>query len=250
MAQTKTKGTKEKMIRYIFFAICQLFCVGSLVYFSVTGTLSQALICALSVGCLCLPDLAERLFKMKIGLPMYLFVLAYAVCPTLGHAYKFYYLIPWWDTLLHTVGGVVFAVLGAYLPKIILKKEDVSVLLCALTGLLFSVFVAVVWEIIEYTADSLFFTDMQQDTFVHSIYSYLIGDKLGEIGAIGGITSVTVNGVTLDAYIDVGLIDTMTDVIFETLGALAYAVVYLIDKGKRVSIKYINRKENETPTSS
>ena len=69
MEQTQTKVTKEKMIRYIFSAICQLFCIGSLVYFSAKGMLSQALICVLSILCLCLPDLAERLFKMKIGLP-------------------------------------------------------------------------------------------------------------------------------------------------------------------------------------
>lgn len=245
MEKTKIQWTKVKIARLCAFCVCQAFSLVSLVYFALTGTLSQALICVLSVLCLCLPDLAERLFKMKIALPLYLFVLAYAICPMLGHAYKFYYHIPWWDTLLHTVGGVVFAIFGAYLPKVFLKKNEVSVLLCAALGLFFSISVSAVWEIIEYAADMLLHTDMQQDTIVSSLYSYLIGDTIGEIGAIEEIYGVTVNGVPLKGYIDLGVIDTMTDVIFETLGALAYFIVYLIDKGKRTAFTYLGKPQIE-----
>ena len=243
MEKTKTEWTKVKITRLCAFCACQAFSLVSLVYFAIAGMLSQTLICLLSVICLCLPDLLERLFKMKVALPLYLFVLAYAICPMLGHAYKFYYRIAWWDTLLHTVGGVVFAIFGAYLPKVFLKKNDVNLLLCAAFGLFFSISVSAVWEIIEYAADSLLHTDMQQDTIVSSLYSYLIGDKVGEIGAIETIYGVTVNGVPMQGYIDVGLIDTMTDVIFETLGALAYCIVYLIDKGKRTALAYLGKPQ-------
>ena len=243
MEKTKTEWTKGKIARLCAFCACQAFSLISLVYFAVTGKLSQTLVCALSVACLCLPDLAQRLFKMKIALPLYLFTLAYAICPMLGHAYKFYYYIPWWDTLLHTVGGVVFAIFGAYLPKVFLKKNEVSVLLCAALGLFFSISVSALWEVVEYSVDMLFHTDMQQDTIVSSLYSYLIGDTLGEIGAIEEIYGVTVNGVKLQGYIDLGIIDTMTDVIFETLGALAYFTVYLIDKGKHTGFTYLGKTE-------
>ena len=241
--QGTQKITKEKIARYAVFGVCQLFSVFSFIYFLITGKPSEAFAGALSVAFVCLPYLAEKLFKMQIALPMYAFILLYAVCPMLGHSYKFYYFIPWWDTLLHTVGGVVFAVFGAFLPKTILKKERVSIWLCALFGLFFSVSVSAFWEIIEYTADSLFLTDMQQDTFVHAVYSHLLGDELGGMGRIEEIFLVTVNGTKLEGYIDLGIIDTMTDIIFETLGALVYAVFYLIDKGKHISFRYIGRTQ-------
>ena len=245
MERAQKGRNMDKITRYTLFIALQLFSLFSVVYFSITGKPSQVFLGVLSILFLCLPALAQKLFKMQIGLPMYAFILLYAVCPMLGHSYKFYYLLPWWDTFLHTVGGVVFAVFGAYLPRCILKKQQVSVALCVLAGVCFSISISVIWEIIEYIADSFFNTDMQQDTFVYSLRSYLLGDKLGVIGEIGEVTSVTVNGTLLQGYIDIGLIDTMTDIIFETLGAVVYAIIYCIDKGKRFAFRYIGETKNE-----
>ncbi len=242
----KERITKEQIVRYAVFGVCELFSTFSFVYFLITGKPSEAFTSLLSVLFVCLPYIAEKLFKMQIALPVYAFILLYALSHMLGHSYKFYYLLPWWDTLLHTVGGVVFAVFGAFLPKAILKKERVNIWLCALFGLFFSVTVSAFWEIIEYTADRLFFSDMQQDTFVSAVYSHLLSDELGGLGKIEEIFLVTVNGTKLEGYIDLGLIDTMTDIIFETLGAFAYTVFYLLDKGKHSSFRYIGKTQPPT----
>ena len=49
--------------------------------------------------------------------------------------------------------------------------------------------------------------DMQDDTIIHGLTSYLLGDSLGMTGSILNIQSVSVNGVRLpvDGYIDIGL---------------------------------------------
>lgn len=52
------------------------------------------------------------------------------------------------------------------------------------------------------------------------------------IGSIDQIDSVIVNGEPLEGYIDIGLIDTMGDMMIETVGAAAYAVVFALDKGR------------------
>ena len=235
---------KEKIIRLCAFIACEAFCFVSLIYFSLIAFsgISKILICLLSAFCVCAPKLAEKTFKFHVATPVYIFVLLYAICPTLGHAYKFYYKIEWWDTLLHVTGGVVFALLGAYLPKLFGEKAGNNVILCALFGFFFSVFISVAWEIYEYSSDVLFGTDMQQDTWIESIRSYLLGGSVGELGAIGEIESVVINGTTMKGYLDIGLIDTMTDMIVETLGALAYSVIYIFDKGKYSGLKPIESK--------
>lgn len=237
--------TKDNIFRLTLLCACLLFSVVSLIVFAITATISQALICVLSILCLCLPDLAQRFLKLKIATPLYAFILLYAICPMLGHAYKFYYLIPWWDTLLHAFGGVVFAIFGAYLPRIFDKKHEPSLLMCAAFGFFFSVAIAGLWEFVEYGCDVFLGTDMQQDTIVGAIHSYLIGGEAGVIGHIPNIESVLVNGEALAGYIDLGVIDTMTDMIFETLGALLYTVVLFIDKGKRCTLRPAELPETE-----
>ena len=61
---------------------------------------------------------------------------------------------------------------------------------------------------------------------------YDLGDAAGVIGSIDQIDSVIVNGEPLEGYIDMGLIDTMGDMMIETAGAAAYAVVFALDKGR------------------
>jgi hypothetical protein len=140
----------------------------------------------------------------------------------------------WWDDLLHCFGGVVFAMFGAYLPKVINKKAPVSLALCALFGLVFSIAVSGVWEFIEFGTDCLFGTDMQKDVLVGGRNSYLLGKLLGlpidQTANVGG--GSVVGGVAIDGYLDIGLMDTMFDMLIESAGALVYAVIYAVGKGK------------------
>lgn len=97
---------------------------------------------------------------------------------------------------------------------------------------LFSISVSALWEFYEYGMDRWFGTDMQRDTLVTAIHSYDLGDAAGVIGSIDQIDSVIVNGVALEGYIDIGLIDTMGDMMIETAGAVVYAVVFVLDRGR------------------
>lgn len=239
------KMKNDKTLRYVCLAICELFCVFSIVYAIVcTQEFSKATICLLSVLCLLAPEFAERVFKMHVPTPLYLFVLVYALCPTLGHTYQFYAIIPWWDTLLHATGGVVFAIFGAYLPKLLQKDGKCNLLVCAIFGLLFSMSVAVVWEIIEFSSDQIFNSDMQQDTIINGFNSYALGNGL-EIRHVydsGEIVKTVLYGQNdeilweIAGYIDTGILDTMEDMIWETVGAVVYTVALLADKGRHLAL--------------
>ncbi|MBQ8685521.1 MAG: hypothetical protein IJ514_05080 [Clostridia bacterium] len=249
------KMDKETLVRVCAFAAFQAFNLFSVIYFTVklirgTGLVTQLLYSFASVLFVCVPDIAQRLFKFRIATPMYIFILAYAVCPLLGHSYDFYYNVLWWDKLLHITGGVVFALFGAYLPKLITKDESCNMWICIFFGVCFSVSVAVLWEFFEFAMDTFFHTDMQKDTLVSSVYSYkfneAIGGKLSTILNIEEVVTVVNGEYVIDGYIDLGRIDSMLDLLVETLGALVYAVAYAIDKGVHTSFHMLADKKAES----
>lgn len=86
---------------------------------------------------------------------------------------------------------------------------------------------------------------MQRDTLVSAIHSYDLGSATGVIGSIDSIESVVVNGVPLEGYIDIGLIDTMGDMMIETFGAVVYAVVFALDKGRHPAFTRVGAARRE-----
>ena len=104
----------------------------------------------------------------------------------------------------------------------------------AIFALCFSMAVSVIWEFCEYSADRFLGMDMQDDVVVDHINSYLLDDGIGVAGSIENIEEVIVNGQKLPVvgYIDIGLNDTVWDMMLETVGAIVVAVAYVISKGK------------------
>ncbi len=228
----------EKWIKLGATALCECFTVFTVITLFAGGEPDRL---ALAFGTLllaALPLLLEKLFCCRLCLPVYIFALVYAIGPMLGHCWKLYYTIVVWDKLLHISGGVMFAILGAFFfDKLVQgRQKPVTGVLFALC---FSVAIAVVWEFMEFGADIFFGMDMQDDTVIYGLTSYLLGDSLGVTGSISNIQAVTVNGVPLpvDGYIDIGLIDSMLDMLLETVGATVTCVLLWLDKGKHSLIQ-------------
>ena len=230
---------RENRIRNTVLVCFELFSLFSVIFFLLRGEGERILLSLATLFLLLLPIAAERVFHCRMSLSLYLLCMLYAIGAMLGHSWKFYYLLPGWDKLLHLIGGVVFAILGIYLPSLILKKNPESLLLTALFALCFSVAVSAVWEFFEYGMDSFFAMDMQNDAIVHSIHSYMLGDGLGVLGSVEQIQEVSINGQELGmgGYLDIGLIDTMNDMLLESLGALVYVLIYYLTGGRWQAIR-------------
>lgn len=231
----------EKVIRWVGVAAAELFTAFTVGLLLVRGQYDRLPMAAVTVGLVLLPLLAERLFRCRIAWPLFLFALFYAVGPLLGYGYNFYYHIPWWDKMLHVFGGVAFTLLGLFLFQ---KWADPGCnrrLMAAVFALCLSMAVAVAWEFFEYGADRLFGMDMQDDTVITHITSYLLDGAPGKAGTIEDITAVTVNGKPLPVkgYIDVGLNDTMWDMLLETLGAVVTAAWFVLDKGRHAPFRRV-----------
>lgn len=231
----------EKRIKAGATALCGIF-AGITVIMLLKGGEADRLALAVSTVFLAfMPMLLEKLFSCRIRLPVYLFALAYALGPMLGHSWKLYYTVPVWDKLLHISGGVMFAILGAYIFDI-LQRERAQHTAKVIFSLCFSMAIAVVWEFCEFGADVFLGMDMQSDTVIYGLTSYLLGDAVGVTGSIEEIYSVTVNGVALPGYIDVGLIDSMLDMLLETLGTVITCVALWFDRGKHPLIENCKKK--------
>ena len=226
----------EKWIKLGGTVVCEIFTVITIITL-ITGSEPDRM--ALAFGTLLLvllPLLLEKLFHCRICLPVYIFALAYAVGPMLGHCWKLYYTVPVWDKLLHICGGVMFAILGAYFFDL-LVKEKVHPAARTIFALCFSIAIAVLWEFCEFGADRFLGMDMQDDMLVTHLTSYLLGEGAGVTGSVENIQSVVVNGIQLPGYIDIGLTDSILDMMLESLGALVTCLLILLDNGKHPLIQ-------------
>lgn len=233
---------REKTVRYVLIIVSELLTIGNIVRLILSGKFSRLLLAFVTLILILVPEGIERIFHCHISQPMYLVSVLYAIGPMLGFCNNLYYLIPGWDKLLHIMGGVMFVFFGIFLYEI-LGGDQKKWLLCCVFALCFSMALSVLWEFYEFGVDSLLGMDTQSDSIVHSINSHILNPELGETGSITDIQEVSINGRSLDlgGYLDIGLIDTMMDLLLEALGAVITFVILLLDKNKH---PVFQRKEN------
>ena len=139
--------------------------------------------------------------------------------------------------------GFLMAAIGFALVDIFNRSERFSVklspLFLAIVAFCFSMTVGVLWEFFEFAADSYLHMDMQKDWIVHSINSVLFNpDGLNVVEHVK-IDSLIVNGedwiAKYGGYIDIGLIDTMKDLLVNFVGAVVFSIIgffYVKSRGK------------------
>ncbi len=244
---TASKIKKENIVQYAAIGLALLFCLFSLIFFSIRAEKNKAFMSLLSIAYVFCPALAQKLFKLRIQNTLYVFIIFYTVCPLLGFSYKLYHILHWWDDIMHAFAGIIFAMLGAYIPKMMSKDGKADLNMCVFCAFFFSVAIAALWELVEFTVDANFGTDMQKDTFLNSVrpsylLSSLLGAPTGEFERIESI-QILVNGKLIDGYVDLGLLDSMTDVIVETCGAAIYTIIFRIANGKYFTFEKILDEE-------
>lgn len=210
----------------------ECFLLITIVYSFITQPVKVAMqslmLCSVMAVLLVAPWAVEMLFRLKFPprLKLLLMILILGG-PILGKIYKFYYRFTFWDKFLHTLSGFLFAIIGAALPDVVdSNNTNHSPALKAVCAICFTLAVGVVWEFFEYAMDTFFSMDMQQDTIITSVNSYLLGTETGVAGSLNDIQTVIVNGeeLAIGGYLDIGLIDTMTDMMVCTVGGLFYCL--------------------------
>ena len=182
---------------------------------------------------LLIPPFVERSFHVRLPATLEILAYIFVFCAEiLGEIGDFYRLIPFWDAMLHTFNGFMFAAFGFCLVDIFNKNKrfrfELSPFFLALVAFCFSMTIGVLWEFFEYSADTLLSTDMQKDALRQSINTVTIPNDLGEkvthINGIAGTDIILENGeiITLNGYLDLGLVDTMKDLFVNFIGAVIF----------------------------
>lgn len=232
----KTKNTSGRKIsaRLIVFIFLRLIILLTAVASFLKGEYYTVFLCTLALFLFFLPSIIEKTFRIEAPDTLQILVLLFIFASLfLGEIRGFYEQFPHWDKMLHLTSGFLSAAIGFSLIDILNRSDKVelnlSPLFIALFAFCFSLAVGVLWEFFEFGTDSLFGFDMQKDRFISSFKSVLIGQEKITV------ESVVVNGEAWKGYIDIGLIDTMEDLIVGAIGAIVFSVfgwLYLHGRGR------------------
>ena len=213
------------------------------------GDMNNAFLCLLSLILFTIPFFIKK--KLKIELPntleiiILLFIFSAEI---LGEINNFYRIIPYWDTILHTLNGFLAAGIGFALFDILnknIKSLSLSPLFLSIVAFCFSMTIGVLWEFFEYTYDCYFNTDMQKDRIVETIKSVKLNEEGKNIPVIINDIEKTIiiskdkegnETITeIEGYLDIGLIDTMKDLGVNCIGAIVFSVfgyLYILNRDK------------------
>ena len=234
---------REHKSSFAVYVVLRMLVLAMAILQFFNGDYENVFLCILTLVLFTLPTVIER--RVRIDLPdtleiiILVFIFASEILGELG---CFFINVPNWDSILHTTTGFLCAAFGFALIDILNRNDKIkfqlSPIYVALVAFCFSMTIGVLWEFFEFSMDRLFHMDMQKDTIVHTISSVMLDPTNKNIPiTIDGITSVAVNGKNLgfDGYLDIGLYDTMEDLLVNFIGALTFSIFgyfYIKRRGK------------------
>lgn len=174
--------------------------------------------------------------KLEYDVPDFIYI--FFICFCLAHFFcgeilDFFVIFKWWDSMLHTLSGMLIALLSFSLINIMnknVKNFNLSMGFAILFAFSMAITIGVIWEIIEFAADSWFGLNMQR-AYVSTL------DGRGE--PFVGQRAV---------------LDTMKDLILDSIGALVVCVICAIfaykKKLKVEDFSFIKKRKKFVPASA
>ena len=242
--EAMARELREHKSSFIVFYTLRLLVLVVLVRQLMMRHYEAAFFCVLAIVLLYVPSWVQVRLRIELPPALEITILCFIfAAEILGEVNAFYVRVPNWDTMLHTLNGFLAAAVG-FSMVLLLNDDDrltfhLSPFFLALMAFCFSMTIGVLWEFFEFGMDWFFHTDMQRDTVVNAIYSASLDPtRSNKVVAVKGITDVVINGESLGmgGYLDIGLIDTMKDLLVNFVGAVVFSVTgffYARSKGRR-----------------
>ena len=268
MKKENKKEKKQKKTNITVYLILRFLVILCMVEQALKGNWHSVALCFLTLILFTLPTIASRTFKVNLPTTLeiiiYLFIFSAEI---LGDIQNFYGVFKHWDTMLHTLNGFLSAAIGFSLIDILNRTEKFHIrmtpLFVALVAFCFSMTIGVLWEFFEFGADRYFNTDMQKDRIVSTVSSVSLNEnKENKPVVIKHIKESTIKGeingkkteiVIQNGALDIGLIDTMKDLIVNCIGAVVFSTLgylYIKQRGDGKFIKQfipvVKPKESKT----
>ena len=234
---------REHKSSFIVYVVLRLLVILMMILQIFNKNYENVFLCALTLILLVMPSFIQVRLKIELPTALEIIILFFIfAAEILGEIQSYYIRFSFWDTVLHTMNGFLAAAIGFALVDILNRSKRISFQLSpaymAVVAFCFSMTIGVIWEFFEFGMDMIFGLDMQKDTIVNSIHSVMLDSTNNNIPiGIEGIKDVTVNGQSLGlgGYLDIGLIDTMKDLLVNFIGAVVFSVIgffYIKNRGK------------------
>ena len=254
---------KRKLVMYVVTRmIFILVCAVSIIF----EDYLTAFLCAIALIVFLLPTFLYNKFSIKVPSALEISAVIFTfMCVVGGEIGNLYAQFPLWDKILHTFSGFLIAAIGLAFIEFFTKRKG-SVLrltpfFAVFFAFMFALGVEVIWEVFEYFVDILTgTTDMQADYIIDYFTSKKAGGATNPVPVVvSGIKDVIITfedgreALVLPGYIDIGLADTMHDLIVGAAGALLFCTIEFIalvrrDKRMQMIPESFVPKKKETET--
>ena len=248
---------REHKSSFMVYFILRLLVIVVMVLQIFNKNYENVFLCILTLLLLVIPSFVQVTMKIELPTTLEIIILVFIfAAEILGEIREFYIVFPFWDTVLHTLNGFLAAAIGFSLVDLLNRSErmvfKLSPLFTAIVAFCFSMTIGVIWEFFEFGMDHILGFDMQKDTVIHTIRSVMLDPAGGNnVAVISNIKNVVVQGKDLGlcGYLDIGLIDTMKDLMVNFIGAVVFSVIgffYVKKRGKGSVVgRFVPRKKKE-----
>lgn len=248
MKNNSTAGKRSRLLPIVYF-ILRFSVVGVMIAQFLNRNFESFFLCILTLILFLIPNFLERKLQIMVPSTLEIIILLFIyAAEILGEIRAYYITFPYWDTMLHTLNGFLCAAIGFCLVDLLNREKRVtsfslSPAYMAVVAFCFSMTVGVLWEFFEAGMDHFFFLDMQKDTVVRA-FSTVMTDPTGGnhpqlIKDIADVIIVHSDGTQealgLGGYLDIGLLDTMKDLVVNFIGAVVFSIIgyfYVKQRGK------------------
>ena len=253
---TINKANKATFFVYLTLRLLVILCLVRELFHS---NYENVLLCILSLILFLLPVFVEKTFKIDLPNVLEIIVLIFIFsAEILGEINNFYGIFSNFDNILHTINGFLCASIGfslIYLLNENIEYFKLSPLFVSIFAFCFSMTIGVFWEFFEYGMDNMFGLDMQKDEYVTYVNTVTLdpdfSNKVIKADGIEKTISYDKNNnqvLEIDGYLDIGLHDTMKDLIVNFVGAFVFSVfgyLYILNKEKHpIAGKFLTKKKS------
>ena len=221
---------------FVFFTILYVLVILTAVRCLLTQNYESFALCILTLILFLAPAFIEEKFRVSIP-PLFLGIIFFFIfaAEILGEVNHYYVKIPGWDTMLHTMNGFLCVAIGfslVYLLNRGSRNVNLSPFYLTLVAFCFSMTIGVIWEFFEFAMDQFFYLDMQKDFIVTTIGSVSLDPEQAQnvikVKDIVGTAITTASGEVTKiegGYLDIGIIDSMKDLLVNLVGAIVFSVI-------------------------
>ena len=237
------KFKKYKKRDLTIYVVLRVLVILTIIIQVFRGNWQNVFLCFLTLILFTIPSIIDRKLNIKLPTVLETIILLFIFsAEILGEIQNFYGIFEHWDTILHTINGFLCAAIGFSLIDILNRSEKfhtkMTPIFVALVAFCFSMTIGVLWEFFEYGMDKTFNTDMQKDKIISKISTVELNSEKNNIPIkienieytkiVGEVDSKKIDTTIENGYLDIGLNDTMEDLIVNFIGAIVFSIIGLL----------------------